>query len=182
MSKDLGGPNGVVEADETYVGGKARNAHFSAAIPEKRPVVTLVERDGKVRARHVPAVTAANVREHIEANVAPETHLMSDDSVVYVGVGKGFAGHSSVTHSAHEYVRLGGFVHVNSAESFHALIKRGVYGTFHAVSERHLQRYVTEAAFKWNHRIKLGFDDASRANEAIKGAANKRLYYNQPRQ
>ena len=77
-----------------------------------------------------------------------------------------------------EYVR--GDAHVNTAESFFALLKRGVYGNFHAVSEKHLQRYVNEAAFKWNNRVKLGIDDTTRANNAIRGAAGKRLMYRQP--
>ena len=173
----IGGFNKVVESDETYVGGKAKNAHKGKPIPKKHAVVTLVERDGTVRAKHVPNVTAKNVGEHLQINVDAKTHLMTDDSMVYVGAGKKFAGHSSVNHSAEQYVKLGGFAHVNTAESFHALIKRGIYGTFHAVSERHLQRYVTEAAFKWNTRVKLGFDDTDRANAAIKGAEGKRLTY-----
>lgn len=70
---------------------------------------------------------------------------------------------------------------MNTAESFFALLKRGVYGNFHAVSEKHLQRYVGEAAFKWNNRIKLEIDDAERAGNAIKGALGKRLLYRQPR-
>ena len=86
---------------------------------------------------------------------------MSDESNVYIGVGRDFAGHSSVNHSADEYVRLGGFAHVNAAESFFSILKRGVYGTFHSVSEQHLQRYVNEFAFRWNHRVKLGFSDTS---------------------
>lgn len=173
----IGGENKVVESDETWTGGKARNAHKSKPIPKKHAVVTLVERDGKVRATHVPNVTAKTVGKHLEINVDRQTHLMTDDSNVYISAGKKFAGHSSVNHSAEQYVRLGGFAHVNTAESFHSLIKRGLYGTFHAVSEQHLQRYITEAAFKWNTRTKLGFDDADRTNAAIKGAEGKRLTY-----
>ena len=74
-------------------------------------------------------------------------------------------------------MRLGGFVTTNTAESFHALLKRRIYGAFHAVSEQHLQRYVDEAAFKWNHRTKLGFSDAARANAILKGIEGKRLTY-----
>ncbi|MGB0084490.1 MAG: IS1595 family transposase [Rhodomicrobiaceae bacterium] len=180
-SGPIGGENKVVESDETFVGGKARNAHKSKPTPKKHAVVTLVERDGSVRARHVADVTAKSVGKHLEINVDAKSHLMTDDSNVYITAGRKFAGHSSVNHSAEQYVRLGGFAHVNTAESFHALIKRGIYGTFHAISEHHLQRYVSEAAFKWNTRAKLGFDDADRANAAIKGAVGKRLMYQQPR-
>jgi hypothetical protein len=74
-------------------------------------------------------------------------------------------------------VRLGGFVHVNTAESFFAILKRGVYGSFHHVSEKHLQRYVNEFAFRWNHRVALGVNDTQRASAAIKGIEGKRLTY-----
>jgi len=151
----LGGGNKVVESDETYVGGKKKNVHNGKPEPKKHPVVTLVERDGQVRAKHVPNVTAANIKEHLTANVDKASYLMTDTAKVYVTPGKKFAGHMTVNHSQDEYVRLGGFVHVNTAESFHAIIKRQMYGTHHAVSEHHLQRYVNEVAFKWNNRIPL---------------------------
>ena len=95
--------------------------------------------------------------------------------------GKTFIGHASVNHCKDEYVRLGGFVHVNTAESFHALVKRQMYGTHHAVSEHHLQRYIDELAFRWNNRVANGVNDAERANKAIKGGEGKRLMYRQPR-
>jgi hypothetical protein len=66
---------------------------------------------------------------------------------------------------------------VQSAEAFFALIKRGVYGTFHSISEQHLQRYVEEFAFRWNNRVSVGVDDAERSGRAIAGAAGKRLTY-----
>ena len=148
----IGGNNKVVESDETYVGGKKKNVHKGKPEPKKHAVVTLVERSGEVRAKHVPNVTAKNVKEHLQTSVDKASWLMTDDSKIYVTTGKDFAGHSSVNHSAEEYVRLGGFVHVNTAESFHAIIKRQMYGTHHAVSEHHLQRYIDEIAFKWNNR------------------------------
>ncbi len=176
-SGPIGGSNRVVESDETYVGGKAANAHKSKPILKKHAVVTLVERDGEVRAKHVPNVTAQNVRQHLSASVDKASYLVTDESQVYVTPGKQFGGHASVNHSACEYVRLGGFVHVNTAESFHAIIKRQMYGTHHAVSEHHLQRYINEIAFKWNNRIALGVDDTARTIAAIKGAEGKRLTY-----
>jgi transposase-like protein len=176
----IGGGNKVVESDETFVGGKKKNVHNGKPEPKKYAVVTLVERDGAVRAKHVPNVTAKNVRTHLVTSASRKSVLMSDESPVYVGVGKEFSGHLSVNHSADEYVRLGGFVHVNTAESFHAIIKRQMYGTHHAVSEWHLQRYINEIAFKWNNREALGVDDAERAAILLKGAQGKRLLYSQP--
>jgi hypothetical protein len=102
---------------------------------------------------------------------------MSDESKVYVKAGKAFGGHLSVNHSEEQCVRLGGSVHVDTAESFHAIIKRQMCGTHHAVSEHHLQPYINEIAFNWNHRIALGIDDTARTIAAIKGAKGNRLTY-----
>lgn len=173
----LGGKGKKVETDETYVGGKAKNVHNGKPVPVKHPVVALVERDGRLKARHVPNVDAKNIRE-VMKGVDRKSHLMSDDSLLYYHLGPTFAKHDAVNHSKDEYVR--GEAHVNTAESFFAILKRGVYGNFHAVSEKHLQRYVNEASFKWNNRSKLGIEDAERARNAIKGADGKRLMYRQP--
>jgi len=88
-----------------------------------------------------------------------------------------FYDYAMVNHAAGEYVKDDGATNTQSVESFFALLKRGVYGNFHAVSKKHLQRYVNEAAFKWNTRTKLGFDDTGRMTAALKGAEGKRLTY-----
>ena len=181
QSGPIGGGNKVVEIRRNLRRRQRKNVHKGKPEPKKHAVVTLVERSGEVRAKHVANVTAKNVKEHLQANVDKASWLMTDDSKIYVKPGKSFAGHLSVNHSAEEYVRLGGFVHVNTAESFHAIIKRQMYGTHHAVSEHHLQRYINEIAFKWNHRISLGIDDTARAEAAVKGGEGKRLMYRQPR-
>ena len=103
---------------------------------------------------------------------------MTDDSLVYEHVGKEFAKHDAVNHSRDEYVR--GIAYTNTAESFFAIVKRQMYGTHHAVSEKHLNRYVSEIEFKWNNRIANGIDDSTRAANAVKGAEGKRLMYRQP--
>ncbi len=180
-SGPIGGGNKVVESDETYVGGKKKKVHTGKPEPKKHAVVTLVERSGEVRAKHVANVTAKNVKDHLKVNVDKASWLMTDDSKVYKKVGKSFAGHTSVNHSQDEYVKLGGFGHVNTAESFHALVKRQLMGAQHSVSEHHLQRYIDELAFRWNNRVANGVNDAERANRAIKGAEGKRLMYQQPR-
>nr|WP_119059996.1 IS1595 family transposase [Dichotomicrobium thermohalophilum] len=114
----IGGEGKVVESDETFVGGKARNAHKSKPIPKKHAVVAQVERDGEIRAHHVPDVAAKTVRKYLATSVDRASYLMTDESMVYVGVTKEFKGHSSVNHSADEYVPFGSFVHVSGAESF----------------------------------------------------------------
>jgi transposase-like protein len=172
----MGGPGKAVETDETYVGGKKKNVHNGKPEPKKHAVVALVERDGRLKARHVPNVDAKNVRE-VMKGLDRKSHLMSDCSAVLYNLGKEFASHSAVDHSRDEYVRDD--AHCNTSESIFALVKRGVYGTYHAVSEKHLQRYINEASFKWNNRSKLGIEDSERANNAIKGAEGKRLMYRQ---
>ncbi len=99
----LGGTNQVVEADETYVGGKARNR--KNVIPPKAPVLSLVERDGRVRSFHVRDVTAQTLKPIIVSHINKVTYLMTDDAPVYTVIGRDFGGHGTVNHSAEEYVR-----------------------------------------------------------------------------
>ena len=172
----LGGPNGVVEADETYVGGKAKNRATRAPAP-KKAVVALVDREGHARSFHVANVNAATLRPLIVTNVDRASHLMTDESMVYTRVGREFAGHSVVNHSAKEYVTTGGFKHSNTVENFFSIFKRGVIGTYHHMSEAHLGRYCREFDFRYNNRK---ISDAERTVIAIKGARGKRLMYRQP--
>lgn len=170
------GPDAVVEADETYVGGKAKNRAKRAPAP-KKAVVALVERDGRARSFHVANVNAKTLRPLIVTNVDRSAHLMTDESDVYTRVGREFNGHSVVNHSAGQYVTTGGFKHSNTAENFFSIFKRGVIGTYHHMSEAHLARYCREFDFRYNTR-KLS--DADRTAEAVKGARGKRLMYRQP--
>ncbi|MDX2264339.1 MAG: IS1595 family transposase [Hyphomicrobiales bacterium] len=176
---DMGGQNEAVEVDETYVGGKAKNAKRGKPEPQKQAVVSLVEREGRVRSFHVPAVTASNLRPILTAHINAKSVLMTDESTVYraKGIRKGFANHLSVNHSQDEYVRLGGYVHTNSVEGYFSILKRGITGVFHHVSEQHLGRYLVEFDFRYNNRIALGVDDQSRFEKAVKGIEGKRLTY-----
>ena len=171
-----GGPDSVVEADETYVGGKAKN-RATRKPAAKKAVVALVERDGKARSFHVANVNAATLRPLIVTNVDRNAHLMTDESGVYTRVGREFNGHSVVNHSAKEYVTTGGFKHSNTAENFFSIFKRGVIGTYHHMSEAHLGRYCVEFDFRYNTRK---ITDAERTDIAIIGAIGKRLTYRQP--
>lgn len=175
----LGGANKVVEADESYVGGKAKNRAFKEPAP-KKAVVTLIERDGRAKSFHVANVTAKTVRPIIVTNANRASSLMTDESLVYPKIGEEFANHHTVNHSANEYARLGGYVHCNTAESFFSILKRGITGTYHSVSEAHLHRYLAEFDFRYNNRTGLGVEDTERAAKALKGAEGKRLMYNQP--
>ena len=159
MNTGFGGPLGgngeAVEVDETYWGNKHPYGKGPRGFGHKMKIVSLVERDGQKRSFHVANVTAKTVTPILRAQVAKKARLMTDEAKVYKKIGKEFASHDSVNHSIGEYAR--GDATTNTVESSFAILKRGLYGTFHHVSEQHLQRYVTEFDFKWNHREKLGF-------------------------
>ena len=175
----IGGKGKVVESDETFVGGKKKNVHRGKPEPKKHAVHALVERGGPIRANHVPDVSAKTLRAAIAKHVDPKSTMNTDDALAYYHMSREFAAHGVVNHSRDEYVSKDGKTHIQSAEAFFAILKRGVMGSFHSVSEQHLQRYVDEFAFRWNTRSSLGIEDAERANRAIKGAAGKRLTYRQ---
>jgi transposase-like protein len=173
-SGQLGGMNKVVEVDETYVGGKARNRKNH--VPPKEAVVALVERDGRVRSRHVANVDGKNLKPILKAEIDKASYVITDESPVYPPITGEFSGHGTVNHSIEEYVR-GGFWHTNTVESYFSVLKRGVIGTYHHVSPEHLKRYLGEFDFRHNERSAQGVDDTQRTAKAIKGAAGKRLTY-----
>jgi transposase-like protein len=170
----LGGENTVVEVDETYVGGKARNR--KGKVPAKEAVVGLVEREGRVRSNHVPEVTAKTLKPILKAQLDARSYVMTDEGTVYPPVTKEFAGHGTVNHSIEEYAR-GNFWHTNTVESYFSILKRGLIGTYNHVSPQHLKRYLGEFDFRHNERAALGVDDAKRAEKAVLGVAGKRLTY-----
>jgi transposase-like protein len=172
----LGGEGKVVEADEAYIG---RNAAKKLAGPGPHfPVMTLVEREGRVRSFHVPDVTGLTLGGVLAEHVHRQSRLMTDDAMVYRGLGWNFADHGRVTHSRGEYVsRQDPTIHTNSVEGYFSILKRGIIGTFHHVSEAHLHRYLSEFDFRHNAREKLGVNDTQRASLALVGAKGKRLTY-----
>jgi transposase-like protein len=174
----LGGANKVVEVDESYVGGKAKNRAHREPAP-KKAVLSLVERNGRVASFHVANVTAKTVRPLIVTNASRASALMTDESPIYPRIGKEFASHGTVNHSANEYARLAGYMHTNTAENFFSILKRGITGVYHSVSEAHLHRYLAEFDFRYNNRSGLGVEDTERAMKAVAGTAGKRLTYRQ---
>jgi transposase-like protein len=173
----LGGKNRVIESDETVIGGKKKNRAYAKKEPKKHTVLALVERNGESRSFHIANVKAKTLHQAMGKVADRRSHLVTDELSSYEPLGRQFAGHSTVNHSANEYVALGGFAHINTAESRFSLMKRAVYGTHHSISEAHLPRYLTEWDFKWNTR-KL--TDGERAAIALKGIEGKRLTYRQP--
>ena len=164
----------------TYVGGKPRPGNNE---PRKRgrgttktPVMLLVERNGRARARAVEKVDAKTLKEAIRENVDRDSMILTDEWAAYRGIGEEFKyGHYTVNHSQGEYARGG--AHTNTAKSYFAPLKRGITGSFHHVSKQHLNRYCDEFSFRWNHK---GEKDEERTEAALKLTEGCRLMYRQP--
>jgi transposase-like protein len=175
----MGGAGKFVEVDETYVGGRARNRAYREP-PPKEAVMALVERGGQVRSFHlrVANVTAETVKPIIAEVLSTDSHLRTDESGIYWKIGEEFASHRTVNHAANEYVR--GDAYTNTIDGYFSILKRGIYGVYHHVSQEHLKRYLCEFDFRYNYRVALGFNDTARAALAVKGIAGKRLTYRLP--
>lgn len=180
----LGGEGKIIEADETYQGKVEQPEKFTKkgkpSLSGRRSVVALVERGGAARAFHMKKVTAENVGEVLAKHADPKSKLHTDESNLYPKNGEKFAAHETVRHSAGQYAKGPkgpNRIHSNSVEGFFGIFKRGMTGVYHHVGEQHLQRYLNEFSFRYSHRIKLGVDDAARANLALKGIGGKRLTY-----
>jgi transposase-like protein len=176
----LGGKGGAeVEADETFIGGKARNMHLSVrqrritgtGTRDKTAVMGLLERGGHVRTIVVPnrrkQVLQAEVRRHVEAGSA----LYTDFLLSYEGLASDYA-HKVVDHAV-EYVN--GRVHTNGLENFWSLLKRGINGTYVSVEPFHLFRYLDEQTFRYNNRKDMS--DSDRFSAVLSQVAGKRLTY-----
>jgi transposase-like protein len=180
----LGGKGKTVEMDETFVGGLEKNKHrkkrkhAGTGGTGKEAVYSLVERGGRVRSHHVPSVNAQNLRPIIEAQIDGATVVYTDEGATSKGLGRLFDKHESVNHSIGEYVR--GDVHTNTIEGYFSILKRGINGVYHHVSQQHLKRYLAEFDFRYNERMKLGVSDTERTAKAIKGIVGKRLTYRRP--
>jgi transposase-like protein len=169
---------GTVEVDELYVGPR-RPRHKGISKQGrgtlKTPVVGMVQRNGDVRFQMLERITAENLGKFIAENADLSCRMITDDFNLYRKVGRKFeGGHEVVTHSAGEYVRPGTDIHSNSIEGVFSLIRRGVMGTFHSVSRKHLPNYLNEFQFRWNTRK---MDDGQRVAKAIKQIDGKRLEY-----
>jgi transposase-like protein len=181
--------SGVVEVDETYIGGKrragGRNRNGKPAVgrPQpgdavKTPVFALVQRGGRAVAFPVERVDGKTLQTAIRKRVESSTRMMSDELHAYDALNMGFKSHETIKHSEGKYAI--GDVHTNSVEGFFALLKRGIVGTFHHVSKGHLHRYCNEFAFRYSTRVAMGFNDEDRIKALVLASEGKRLTYKQP--
>ena len=170
--------SGVVEVDETFVGGKGDN---KTRYQKQTPVVALIEQGGKMKTRVVASVTMKNLGQALAECVQKDAVICTDEHPGYKHPAKAFKAHHAVNHSKLEYCTEkpdGITASVNHCESFFSLLKRGVYGAWHCVSKQHLGKYSDEFAYRWNTRF---LTDGARMVQLIPGLAGKRLYYRQPK-
>lgn len=140
--------SGIIETDETYIGGKGHKQGRSTE--EKTPVFGMVERDGKLLTKVVPNVKARTLLPIIWTNAVQGSQIFTDELGSYNKVGKIGYEHQFVEHAAKQYAR--GIVHVNTIEGLWSNIKRGIDGTRHAVSPKYLANYLDEYGYRYNHR------------------------------
>ncbi len=162
--------SGIVEADETYVGGKTHGKRGRGSA-NKTVVCSLIQRDGDARSFSIPNAKRNTLFRLLATYVNENAQIMTDNFTSYRGLDNMFAKHEVVDHKK-EYVR--GIVHTNFAESYFSLLKRGIFGTFHHVSTHHFQRYLHEFDFRWNSR---NATDTERMGIVLRNTEGKRLMY-----
>lgn len=167
--------SGMVEADETYIGGKAKGKG-RGYVKNKTPVVSALERGGEVRSEVVDHVTSKIIKKFLSENVDESSNLNTDESQVYTKPGKSMASHDTVNHKNKEYSRYdemtGRKVTTNSIEGYFGNTKRSISGTHHSISPQHTDLYLAEFDYKHNTRK---MSDGERTSEGIPKIEGKRM-------
>lgn len=144
--------DGIVEIDETFIGGKDKNRAYKPHLNEipKEVVMGMVKRKGLAYFRHIPNTGKWTLLQQVQEQVNPKARIMTDEYAGYVSLSKLGYTHESVRHGASQYVR--GDIHTNTVEGFWSIFKRGVYGVYRIVSKKYLQAYLDEYGWRYNHR------------------------------
>jgi len=142
--------DGIVEIDETFVGGKQRKFKNENPLANKGIAFGAIERNGKARIQTVPDVKKNTLQSAVRENVSHDSIIMTDNYAGYKGLDKEYKEHKTINHSAHKYVD--GIIHTNTIEGFWSLLKRGIVGIYHHVSKEHLHRYCEEFEYRYNSR------------------------------
>lgn len=178
--KDLRKLRGIVEVDETYIGGLERNKHESKKLRAgrgpvgKTPVLGMRERGGRMKAMPVENTELETIQAAIYSNVEYGTMLHTDEAPAYGDMDGLFYRHDAINHGVKEYRR--GNVTTNSIESAFAVLSRGLIGVYHHVDRKHLGRYVDEFSFRLNEGS-VTHHTLDRLDSLVTSAAGKRLTY-----
>src|SRR3990172_392115 len=169
---------GIVEVDEVYIGGDDKNKHASkrsggTGMEHKTPVIGIKQRGGDIVLKQLNKAYGTEIKPIVKNIVSKDSMLITDGFGAYTGLSTHFKFHEVVNHSAHEYVR--GIVHTNTIECFFSLLNRTIYGTYHYVSNKHLQQYLNEIAYRANT---IKYSEAGRFNDYF-GKFTVRLTYAQ---
>jgi transposase-like protein len=179
----FGSGGGVVEVDETFIGHdktiKPKGEKKGRGYHHKNKVLSLVDREtGQARSIVVDDLKTSTLMPILQANIAREARVMTDEAGQYKHLGKHFADHKFTSHGKGEYVNAEDrTIHTNTIEGFFSVFKRGMKGIYQHCGHNHLNRYMAEFDFRYNNRAALQCDDHQRAERLLLGVVGKRLTY-----
>lgn len=177
----FGSGGGTVEVDETFI-GRVKGKPVGMGYEHKMKVLSLLDRTtGRTRMMKVDKITIASLTPILQANIAREAHLLTDDAGQYRHMHRHFASHNTTAHTKGNYVnRENPLIHTNTIEGSFSIFKRGMRGVYQHCGEQYLNRYLTEFEFRYSNRVALGVNDTDRARLAVQGTIGRRLTYQQP--